>query len=388
MIAYKRTWLDNLYIHHQLDDAFHEQYISKEEMETCKKNYMVGFYSPNFFIRIGLFLLTTIIFIFAYGLFLLLLFSAGSNDAGGGVMCVTFGVIAYVVLEFMVRKNHFRSGVDDALLWIAAVLIVTGINIWTNISSVGNAVLIFAIASYLSLRFMDAVMSAVACLACLSVFFFSYTKMGPVAKASAPFLIMIVSAAIYFLTDKQTNRHKYLHYTNCFLLLKISALICFYCAANYYVVREVSNEMFHLQLREGETIPFGWLFWILTVLIPIVYITRGIQKKDFVLLRVGLVLIAAIIFTVRYYYHILPLEMAMIIGGMIMIGISYMLIRYLGKPKYGFSSTESFRRDTMGTIQIESIIISEIAGSTEQPATSETRFGGGSGSGGGAGGEY
>jgi len=388
MIAYNINSLDNIYIHQQVDEALHEKCIEKEEMDTCKKHYLIGFYMPNFFIRLGLFLLTIIIFIFTFGFFALLFFSTGSTDTSFGVMCVFFGLIAYGALEFMIRKNHFRSGVDDALLWITATLIVAGLNLATGISSLGNVVLIFIIAFYLSLRFIDAVMSAVSCLACLAVFFFSYTKMGPAAKASVPFLIMITSAIIYFLTNKEAGRDKFLHYANCFLLIKISALLCFYLAANYYVVREMSNAMFDLQLKEGESIPFGWIFWILTILIPLIYIARGIQKRDPVLLRVGLVLIAAIIFTVRYYYHILPLEIAMITGGIIMIGIAYVFIQYLKKPKYGFSSSESGVYDFMNITQVESIIISEIGGPVQQPAIPQTKFGGGSGGGGGAGGEF
>jgi hypothetical protein len=387
MIAYNKTWLDNLQIHHQLDDAYQGHCLDKEEMEHCKKNYPVGFYTPHFFIRVGLFLLTLVIVAFSFGLFSMMFFSSGGTD-GFAAFSVFFGLITYTALEIMVRKNHFRSGVDDALLWISAAFIVGGLNAAITISSLGNAVLVFLIALYLALRFADAVVSAIACLALLAVFFFAYTRMGDLAKASAPFLIMALAAVIYILTIRRSGRERYRHYTGCLTLIEVTTLVCFYLAGNYYVVRETSNSMFHLNLKEGEGIPFGWIFWILTVLIPVLYIARGVQKKNAVLLRTGLILVAAVVFTIRYYYYLMPIEIAMIIGGILLIGIAYALIQYLKQPKYGFTYKEPVSQDFMDKLQIESLVVTEITGPQQHPVSGPTRFGGGSGGGGGAGGEY
>jgi hypothetical protein len=385
MIAYDRNWLDNLNIHRQLEKAEQDNCISREEKENAIKNYPVGFYTPHFFMRLGLFLLTIVILFSSFGLLSIIFLSSGGGGIGG--ILIFFGLMTYIALEFTIRKGHFRSGVDDAMLWISALFIVAGMNLAVDMSSLGNAVLIFLLASYLSLRFGDALMSSVAYLSLMAVFFFGFIRMGAVAKAGSPFLIMIVSAIIYFLTGKQTRQGKYPHYANCFLLMEITALICFYLAGNYYVVRETSNTLFDLHLKQGEGIRFGWLFWITTVLVPLFYIFSGIKKKDPVLFRVGLGLVPAIIFTVRYYYHVIPPEIAMLTGGILMVGIAYILIRYLRKPKYGFTSAESFNPGSMNTLLAESIVISEIS-MTQQPEIPPTRFGGGSGGGGGAGGEF
>ena len=148
--------------------------------------------------------------------------------------------------------------------------------------------------------------------------------------------------------------------------------------------------MFNLNLQEGQNIPFAWLFWIFTVSIPLVYIARGIQKKDVVLMRMGLIFIAAIVFTVRYYYHVLPAETAMMLGGLIMIAIAYSLIKYLKEPKYGFTDEEQSNANSFARKQIESLIIAETFGQTkiETNTGNATEFGGGSGGGGGAGGEF
>ena len=61
------------------------------------------------------------------------------------------------------------------------------------------------------------------------------------------------------------------------------------------------------------------------------------RKKDVVLIRVGLLLIAAIIFTIKYYYHIAPIEVTMATAGLLLTGVAYALSVYLKEPKYGFS---------------------------------------------------
>jgi uncharacterized protein (DUF486 family) len=167
-------------------------------------------------------------------------------------------------------------------------------------------------------------------------------------------------------------------------MVSITALTCFYAAGNYYVVREASIALFNMDIKEGHGIPFGWLFWIFTIAIPAVYIARGIQKKDVVLLRVGLLLVAAVIFTVRYYYHVLPAETAMVIGGVIFIGIAYMLIKFFQKPKHGFTHKERNDAFFMDKLQVESLVIAQTFSGPQLPTGTGTQFGGGTGGGGGA----
>jgi len=205
MIAYNKIWLDNLYLHNQLKEAVDEKCITEAELENCKKNYPVGFYSPNFFIRIGLFLLTAIIASFAFGFCSMLI--VGTSSGFGGVS-IFFAIISYVVLEVLSR-SHFRSGVDDSLIWISAIFIFAGIEfIFPNMSSFGNSVLIFVIASYFTLRFVDTGMAVIACLSLLGIFFFWYIRSGDFAKSTAPFLMMVIAGLIYFISQKRKIKMK------------------------------------------------------------------------------------------------------------------------------------------------------------------------------------
>jgi hypothetical protein len=243
---------------------------------------------------------------------------------------------------------------------------------------------IVVISLWLSIRFTDAFMAMVS-YCCFIVFtFLLYIKAGDVAKTTAPFMIMIVSALIYFTTKKNYSEKKFI-YKFCFQAVLVLALISFYAAGNYFIVKELGNQTF--QLTSNDPIPLGWLFWIFTLIIPPVYIIYGIIKKDFLVMRTGLGLIAATVFTVRHYYYLLPAELEMLIGGLILIGVSYALIKYLTTPKYGYTS-ENTSSNKRRIINIEALVISETFNTRPATEGSSNLYGGGSGGGGGATGQY
>jgi len=384
MIAYNKTSLHNERIQEQSTTAFENNFISKEELQHIKLKYPVQFYTPNIFIRIGLFILTGIILSFSFSLFSMP-FLGSFENAWKGLM-LFFALVTYAVLEFIVQSNkHYKSGVDDALLWNFAGMLFGSISLMLDAGALTNSLLIFLISLFCSIRFADRIMSVVVFLSFLAILFFLFTDHLGISKAIIPFVLMAASAAVYYLMQSLEKKEGLKNYVHCFTIISIASLLSFYAAGNYYVVREVNNAMFHL--TGDGSLPFGWMFWILTVLVPILYIARGIQKKDAIFLRVGLLLIAAMIFTIRYYYSIVPHEVAMTIAGSILLILSYGLINYLKQPKFGFTYAELNKENKMEKLQIESLIIAETFGQQTKP-TETTKFGGGSFGGGGAGGEF
>ena len=69
MIAYNHKSLDHLLMNEEATFALNHNLISKEEADGIEKAYPVNLYSPNLFIRIGLFLLTAVIVLMVFGLF-------------------------------------------------------------------------------------------------------------------------------------------------------------------------------------------------------------------------------------------------------------------------------------------------------------------------------
>jgi hypothetical protein len=380
MIAYNTTGLRNLLIQDQAIEAFENGYLTKEELVNIQTAYPGSFYMPNAFIRIGLFILTYIIMSFTSGIFALM-FLSGSDKVIGG-LAIFLGSLAYAALEFMVQnKNHFRSGVDDALLLISGGFLFGGISYISNAGAVANCCMIFTIATYLALRFADRLITIVAFVSLLGIFFYSFINSEGMAKAMLPFILMGVSFISYFVSRKLNKVVALQYYVGCLQVLTITSLLSFYCSCNYYVVNELSKSAYNLP--ENKSVPFGWLFWIFTIIVPLFYLARGIQKKDSILIRTGLILVAGIVFTIRYYYSVAPIEIMMILGGMVLILISYSLIRYLKEPKYGFTYKPN---NTADKLQLEALLIAQTFAKQQQADT--TTFGGGGFGGGGASGEF
>lgn len=385
MIAYNHKSLDHLLMNEEAKTALNHTLISKEEADAIEKVYPVNFYMPNLFIRIGLFLLTAVIVLMVFGLFCLMIMGGGS-DIKFGILTLFFSLLIYAGLEFLIReKNHYRSGIDDAMIWLSMGFMITAVNLlYPSISLLGQSILIFILSSYFLLRFGNILMGGLAFISFPCIVFYAVIPLGDMAKTAMPFLLMAISFFVYWFMSKHRKNNRLKHYKNCCTLIEILALIILYVAGNYFVVREVSNSMFDLNLKEGESIPGGWIFWIPTVLLPIVFIFKGIQKRNVILLRTGLILVGAIVFTIRYYHHLAPLEIAMSIGGIIMICIAYIITKYLTPPKFGFTHAEPNDPKLAGLLQLESLVVTQTFHQTT-PIEPDKKFDFGEGSGGGAG---
>lgn len=385
MIIYNKTWLKNLAIQEDLKKAHHKGDITTEELKNIEEKYPVGFYSPNLFIRIGLFILTCVIFSFGLGLISLFLYDHISIDAPA--YSIALGLITYGALElFVYHFHHYRSGIDDSLLWIAAGFLLTACILFQEreLFPLATSGFIFIIAGYFTLRFADLLMAIVTFLALIAFIFFSIQSrtddLSPI-----PFIIILSSIGIYFISTRWIKR--FINYTNCLLVIQIAALFMTYAAGNYFVVRELGNEMSEIPLEAGESLPFGWFFWFWTAILPLVYIGLGIKRKDLILLRSGLLLVAIAAFTFRSYYHVMPIEGTLSIVGILLLGISYGVIRYLKTPRHGFTYEEQDEDHLMDKIKVESLIVSETF-SGQQGAPEQSRMGGGSFGGGGAGSDF
>jgi len=395
MIAYNKTTLDNLAVQKETTKAYKQDLISKEERAAVDLQYPVDFYTPHFFIRVGLFTLTMIIMSFTVSFFSL--FFMDNMDKAIGYIGILFAGSAYAALEYIIKtKKHYRSGVDDALLYqfvgslYASILYLANITNMANTNTIGitGCGILFIITVFASIRFVNMIGSLIAYLSLIGTLFFICSYIGGIVKVFVPFIIMAASAICYAAVKIVSKRSELRYYKNCLQIIKIATLLTFYIGGNYFVVRELSNTMFDLNLLPGQTIPFGWAFWIFTIVIPFGYLFFGIKNKDVILIRISLLLFAATIFTIRNYYAIAPIEIAMTIGGVVLIASCYALTRFLREPKYGFTYKELYSDNPIDKLQVESLLIAQSFSNQAIPPSGETKFGGGDFGGGGATGEY
>jgi hypothetical protein len=122
----------------------------------------------------------------------------------------------------------------------------------------------------------------------------------------------------------------------------------------------------------------------------VVLIGAGLKKKDVILLRSGLLFVAAAVLTVRYFYSVMPPAPAMIIADIVLIGVSWVLIRYLKVPRNGMTYEPVADSSAFEALNnVGGLVISQTFGGSQSPqSTTHVDFGGGSGGGGGATGNY
>jgi len=380
MIAYNRQSLVNRDIQQEAAKALAKDIISGEEDQRVRETYPVKLYIPNIFIRIGLFLLTVLAVACGIGLSMLI-------TEGGAGLVILWGIICYGALELFIARQHvYRAGVDDALVWTAGTLIFTGAAFLAPEMSATHACeLALLLAAWGMLRYADRLMAIVAYGALISLIFHLLTTIGKFSTALIPFVFMVVSVVAYFLFTGISTRESLRHYHACLSLLRVAALLSFYLSVNYYVVQQVNASL------HGETAPvaLGWFWWTSTGMVPVGYIVWGIRKKDAILLWTGLALVVATVYTIRYYYHVLPADLAMSIAGTILLIGAYALIRYLRIPWNGFTSAAPDEPHLLQNLPVEALVLAETfktvpSSTADQPG----QFGGGSGGGGGAGGTY
>lgn len=337
MIAYNKEQLHGLYTREQADEAFSKNCIDKET-HTALTSLPTGLYTPNIFVRIGLALLTIIIALFSCALFFLM----SGLDRGISILMTVCGVLSYVALELLVsNKKHYNSGVDNVLMIAIPTFIATAVSFAMRNEGIASSSMItglcFLVCSFLSYRFTDAFMAAAATvLFNMSLIFVTSTFLP---LAALPVLAIVACLSIYIFTLRSLAKGIHTLFEFTMKGIALTALILLYLSGNVFVVDNViSMDMLErMPLIHNAPIVIRFLFWTWTLLLPVVYIAYGIRKKDIVLIRTGIILCTFAIFTYRTYFSILSIEAAMIIGGGVMVILSYILIKFLKTPKHRFT---------------------------------------------------
>jgi hypothetical protein len=381
MTAYNSSDLYNKQVREEASTAFNTNCIDDETYRKILDAHASKLYSPNFFIRLALGILTVVAILFF--LLLLIFFFKVSGSVVFIGLFVFLSLACYAVLELMVKaKNYYNAGVDNMLMCAVPIFIAAAsvLEDYSNQNLILSAI-ITVVCCLLLIRFTDAFMAMVSYLSLYTLTFFLYLKLGNFGRATAPLMMMVVSAIVYTVAEKLYGKDKLFFYRFSLKLVTVLTLLTFYASGNYFVVKELSAQMFYV-----EVVPFGWLFWLFTLFIPLAYILYGIYKKDLVFFRVGLVLVAAAIFTVRYYHAVLSPEMAMLTAGAILIVVAYALIRYLKKPRFGFTFVNTRFADKE-LLHVEALILAQTF-HKKTVVDHDVQFGGGSSGGGGATGNF
>ncbi len=379
-MAYIKQDIINYTMQDTAKELMEKKAINKDQYNNIVTSFSHDLYCPTLFLRFVAGIITTVGCLFASG-FVGLLF-AFTNFRFMAFVC---GVLSIITLELMIKHNKiFNAGTDNVLQLIAVGCFSTFFIL--DILSANNAftyALLMLFCAACSYRYVDAFMALLANLSAVMFVVLACFASGSNGKLIAPFVIFLFAAAEYYTLKNILAKETIFIYKKTLKSLSTFSLILMYASLNYYVVCELNNS---INNTNNTSIPMGWIFWITTFTIPVIYIVRSIIMKNKSLLLTGIFCLVTSIASFRYYHSIMPPEWALFITGILLIAVGYSLIQLLEQTRNGFTSQNIFQQTNKNTL-LESMIAAQATASANQSinkANSGVHFGGGSSGGGGA----
>lgn len=191
-------------------------------------------------------------------------------------------------------------------------------------------------------------------------------------------------------TKRKLAHLQHLFYHKGLVLANSFCLILVYLSCNYLVVRELSSQLLGVYLEPDQDIPFAFFFYFFTIAIPVLYLVLALKTKDKILLWIGVFCVAFSIFTIRYYHSLLPIEIAITLGGILLFSIASFSIKKLKDKTSGITfeldrlTQKKDHKSTEALVAVTAFGIKPETKIEESPM----KFGGGDYSGGGASGSF
>ena len=382
--AYNPTWLHNLHIVKDAKQWLVSGLISKEQLDQIVEQYPSQFYHPNIIIRLLLLLATFIVLGAITGL-LVLMFIEGEEILP--VLSFIYGAGSMIVLDrvFIASKNHYKSGITEAILYHSILFIMLGCVEFFDDSSALYALVLCAIFTFSAYRYLDLISTAGALGALAWLVFYLLYQAGGAMQQVIPIVFIVLFTPLYFGFKRLRKISENEPWNNCLIAAEAICLLFIYSAGNYFVVRELSIELMNLELQEGQDIPLAFIFYGLTVLVPVLFLYFGLKNKDLVLIRVSLAVLAFSVFTFKYYFSLGHHEITLTVSGLILLSISVSLLRWLKTPQRGYTR-ENILNEKWANSNAQAFIISQTLGTAKAPEVHQ--FGGGESGGGGAGSKF
>ena len=388
MIAHNKIKLENQFLMDEAQSLFKAGFISKEQLNQIQSQLKIPKTQKNFLIRVGL----GILGVFLYSSICGFLTLAGIRiiDNNYQLFIFIYALIGFVGAEFFSKQNNYGYGFDDAFIIGGQILFATAV----GVASDGNGLLIAFLASIITLfsylRYANLYSALFFCISITATLCFSLFEMGSIGKTILPFAAMLFAMILFLLSRKYSQSVQFLYYHKGILLTKNFSLLLFYLSGNYLVVRKLSEILLKTKIGPNQDISFAFFFYAFTLIVPLFYIWKGIQIKDRVQLWIGLLSLAFSIYTIHYYYPILPLSIELTLGGIILFVITYFSIKKLKDKTTGLTFQPDRFINSSDFIHTEALLLTAQFGLKPETntTTSPMDFGGGGFSGGGSEGNF
>lgn len=388
MKAYDENKLTNIVLLEETDTFLNADFITQEQADCIKNNLPVFKSQNNLLIRFGFFILGCLLYSSICGVITMI--GAQFGEFYFSFCLYVFAIIGWVGAEFLAQQNFKSYGIDDA--FILGTILNLGFAIGNNLQQ-SELIIAFAIAITAFLlykRFLHLLSLLILCFAITATFFYALLEIGSIGKTILPFVTLLVSGLSYFFTKRKLNQLQQLYYYKGLVLANSFCLLLVYLSCNYFVVRELSEVLLGKHLQANQEIPFAILFYIHTIIIPFIYIYLALKNKDKMLLWIGAFCFFLAIITIRYYHSLLPYEIELTFGGILLFAFAFFSIKKLKNNSSGITFQEDKLTQKKDLINAEALVAVATFGIKPETKIEESplKFGGGDYSGGGATGSF
>lgn len=387
MILYDKKKLQNEVLADEADTLYKGGFISKDQKKLIEKELPVFKNQSNILVRIGFFLLGSLLYSSICGM--VSLFGLHSEHIYFQICFYLFAAIGFGGSELLGRQHYHSHGLDDAFILGTILNLGIAVAITTEGYEMIIALVVAIAALFMFLRYLHVLSMLVFCISVTAFLFFGMFEFGETGKAILPFTAMIFAGVLYIVTKKMIDKLNENYYYNGLLLANSFCLVLFYFSCNYLVVRELSAELLGIDVKQGTDIPFAFFFYAFTVIVPIVYLVQALKTKDRIMLWLSFLAIAFSIYTIRFYYSVLPIETALTLGGIALFFVAYFSIKKLKEKESGLTFKPDRINHSDTFLNAEALVVASTFGMKPEVKTvSPMEFGDGGFSGGGSGGSY
>jgi len=380
--AYNEISLYNLAVIKESKRWCHQGLIEDTQLKNIEQEYRCEFYHPNIIIRILLFMATLFALSGVTGFFALLFGNSGEKVLP--LACLIYGVISFAILDRILisQYRHYKSGVNECVLYHACGFAIVGLSWMADFKTYVILITCLLVFSYAAFRYLDLLTTIAAIGSFAGLLFYTCYEAGGIFQQVIPFVFILCFGSVYVITRK-LKKHKHLKFWLLnMMIVEVISLLLVYAAGNYLVVRELSINLMNLELVDGQDIPFAFLFYSLTIIIPVACLYIGIKRKDILALRISLVAIAFTVFTFKYYYGFGHPEITLTVAGALLFGIALLLFNYLKTMRGGFTR-ENHLAEKWANLNLQAFVISQTLGGNQPGVGNQIETGGGGQFGGG-----
>jgi uncharacterized membrane protein YgcG len=387
--AYDEDLIRNLQIQDTAKELLENGRLTPPQYKQIKTAFPIDFKQGSPFVRIGLFLFTSLCIVFSIFLFIWITGSIDNDQRGMGGLLLFFGIGLTALNEYVIKTEHwYRQGSDNALCYGAIICLVTGLSFMFQIfQPLPIAVISLIFLTLATVRYGDPVLAFGAFYTLILSFTIGFGDSN-LPRMAMPIVCAALSLGVYFFVKTAVKNEKWFYWEDCFNVLEIMGLVGFYGSLNYYTVAQVFENRAYNVVENGAenvfSLPFSLFFAVLTAVIPVVYLVTGIRKKDRILWILGSLGIVASIVTYRHYHSVMPIEWAFTLAGIALLALAIFLMKYLKTPQNGFVYQPEKNKNNV----LESLIVNQFMPQSPQNSEGGVEFGGGDFGGGGASDNY